>query len=141
MSREKPRLSIGMPVFNGEKYLKQALASILAQTHQDFQLIISDNAFTDRTQQICLDYVAKDSRIHYYRNKKNLGGPKNYNCVFELSSGEYFKWAAYDDVLAPEFLKKCVDVLDKDTSIVVLFVKRVELIKMGIFWVTTMKGF
>jgi len=68
--REKPRVSIGLPVFNGERYLKDALDSILAQTYQDFELIISDNASTDHTQQICRKYVAKDSRIRYYRNKK-----------------------------------------------------------------------
>lgn len=116
--RDKPRVSIGLPVFNGENYLEQALDSILAQTYQDFELIISDNASTDHTQQICREYAAQDSRIHYYRNEKNLGAPKNYNRVFELSSGEYFKWAAYDDVLSPEYLQKCVGVLDKDQSIV-----------------------
>jgi glycosyltransferase involved in cell wall biosynthesis len=107
-----------MPVFNGEKYLKQALDSILVQTYQDFELIISDNASTDRTQKICLEYAKKDSRIRYYRNKENFGAPRNYNRTFKLSSGEYFKWAAYDDVLAPEYLRKCVSVLDNDPSIV-----------------------
>jgi glycosyltransferase involved in cell wall biosynthesis len=114
----KPRVSIGMPVFNGEKYVGVAVDSILAQTHQDFELIISDNASTDHTQQICRVYADKDSRVHYYRNERNIGAPKNYNRVFELSSGEYFKWAAYDDVLAPEYLRKCIAILDKDQSIV-----------------------
>jgi glycosyltransferase involved in cell wall biosynthesis len=118
LTKNVPRVSIGMPVYNGEKYLREALDSILAQTCKDFELIISDNASSDSTQQICLDYADRDRRIHYYRNKKNFGGPKNYNRVFELSSGEYFKWAAYDDVLAPEFLEKCVGVLDKDPSVV-----------------------
>jgi glycosyltransferase involved in cell wall biosynthesis len=107
-----------MPVFNGEKYLEEAVDSILAQTYQDFELIISDNASTDKTQKICQDYTDRDSRISYYRNEKNLGAPKNYNRVFKLSSGKYFKWAAYDDVLAPEYLKKCVNVLDDDSSII-----------------------
>jgi glycosyltransferase involved in cell wall biosynthesis len=114
----KSRVSIGMPVFNGEKYLRESIGSIIDQTYQNFELIISDNASTDRTQEICLEYARKDNRIRYYRNDKNLGGPRNYNRVFELSSTEYFKWAAYDDVLAPEFLRKCVNVLDKDPSIV-----------------------
>jgi glycosyltransferase involved in cell wall biosynthesis len=105
-------------VFNGEKYLKEALDSILAQTYRDFELIISDNASTDRTQQICREYATKDSRIRYYRNDKNLGVPRNFNRVFELSLGEYFKWAADDDVHASEFLRKCVSILDKDPSIV-----------------------
>jgi len=118
LARDKPRVSIGMPVFNGEKYLEEALDSILAQTYTDFELIISDNASTDHTQQICRSYAAMDSRIRYYRNERNLGAPKNFNRVFELSSGEYFKWAAYDDVLAPEYIQKCVSVLDKDPSIV-----------------------
>lgn len=118
MSTGKPRVSIGLPVFNGEKYLKEALDSILAQTYSDFELIISDNASTDCTQQICREYATKDSRIRYYCNENNLGAPKNFNRVFELSSSEYFKWAAYDDLLAPEYLEKCVDVLDKNPSIV-----------------------
>jgi glycosyltransferase involved in cell wall biosynthesis len=120
---DQPRLSIGLPVFNGEKYLRETLDSILTQSYADFQLIISDNASTDSTEQICGDYAAIDSRIHYYRNKRNLGAPRNFNRVFELSSGEYFKWAAYDDVLAPEYLKKCIDVLDKDPSIVLCHTK------------------
>jgi len=114
----RPRLYIGMPVFNGEKFIEEALDSILNQTFRNFMLIISDNASTDRTQQICLDYASNDPRIRYYRNEKNLGGPNNYNRVFELSSGEYFKWAACDDVLAPDYLRKCINVLDKDPSIV-----------------------
>jgi len=118
LSNNKPRLSIGMPVYNGEKYLKNAIESILTQTYTDFELIIADNAATDRTQKICLEYAKKDARLHYYHNEKNLGGPKNYNRAFEISSGEYFKWAAYDDVLAPEFLKKCIAVLDNDSSVV-----------------------
>jgi glycosyltransferase involved in cell wall biosynthesis len=118
LHNREPLLSIGMPVFNSEKYLKNTLDAILAQTFQDFELIISDNASTDRTQEICQEYATKDKRIHYYRNEKNLGAPKNYNRVFELSSGKYFKWAAYDDLFAPEFLRKCIEVLDNDPSIV-----------------------
>ena len=118
MLGSKPRLSIGMPVFNGETYIRYAIDSILDQTYRDFELIISDNASTDKTQNICLQYAAKDSRIRYYRNKKNIGAASNYNRVFLLSSGEYFKWATHDDVLAPEFLEKCVHVLDNNSSIV-----------------------
>jgi len=116
---DKPCVSIGLPVFNGEKYLKEALDSILAQTYKDFELIISDNASTDRTQQICRSYAAKDGRIRYYRTKKNVGACKNFNRVVDLSRGEYFRWAAHDDVIAPEFLEKCVNVLDTDPSVVV----------------------
>jgi len=127
----KPRVSIGLPVFNGERYLEQALDSILSQTYQDFELIISDNASTDHTQEICRAYASKDSRIRYYRNEKNLGAPKNYNRVFELSSGECFKWAAYDDLHAPEFLEKCVGVLDKNPSVVLCHSKTARIDEHG----------
>jgi glycosyltransferase involved in cell wall biosynthesis len=111
MSRDKPRVSIGLPVFNGENHIEQALESILAQTYSDLELIICDNASTDRTQEICQAYAAKDRRIRYHRNETNLGGVRNYNRTFELSSGRYFKWAAHDDALAPDFLRRCVQVL------------------------------
>jgi glycosyltransferase involved in cell wall biosynthesis len=125
----KPRVSIGLPVFNGEKYLEEALDSILAETYTDFELIISDNSSTDRTAQICVAYVAKDNRIRYYRNERNLGAAWNHNRVVELSRGEYFKWAAYDDVLAPEFLEKCVSVLDKDPYFVLCYSKTARIDK------------
>jgi glycosyltransferase involved in cell wall biosynthesis len=120
-----------MPVFNGEKYLKSALDSILAQTYQNFELIISDNASTDKTRHICQEYAKRDGRIHYYRNKVNLGAAWNFNRVFNLSSGVYFKWAAYDDVIAPEFLSKCVSVLDKDSSIVLCHSKTARIDENG----------
>lgn len=123
MGKHNRRVSIGMPVYNGEKYLTEALDSILAQSYSDFELIISDNASTDRTPEICLRFAARDSRIRYYRNEKNVGAAKNFNKVFELSKGEYFKWAAHDDVIAPEFITRCVEVLDHDNSIVACYPK------------------
>ncbi|MFC2036390.1 glycosyltransferase family 2 protein [Chloroflexota bacterium] len=119
MTNTEPRMSIGMPVCNGEKYLAEALDSILAQTHSDFELIISDNASADDTARICDAYATRDHRIRYVRNETNLGASRNFNRVFELSSGEYFKWAAYDDVCAPEYLQRCIEVLDQDPSIAV----------------------
>ena len=123
MVNTKPRVSIGLPVYNAEKYLAEALNSILAQTYTDFELIISDNASTDRTQEICLDYAQKDQRIRYHRNEKNLGGAPNFNLVFRMARGEYFKWAAHDDIIAPEFLSKCVEVLDKNPDAVLCVTK------------------
>jgi glycosyltransferase involved in cell wall biosynthesis len=113
-----PRVYIGMPVYNGERYIQEAIDSILSQTYQDWKLLISDNASTDDTRSICEDYVRRDHRITYRRNEINLGAAKNYNLVFQLTSSEYFKWAAHDDTLAPEFLSKCVAVLDRDPSII-----------------------
>jgi glycosyltransferase involved in cell wall biosynthesis len=118
MSPIKTEISIGLPVYNGEKYLIQAIDSVLNQTFTDFELIIVDNASNDATQKICLDYIRKDSRIKYYRNHLNVGGPRNYNIAFELSSGKFFKWAAHDDILAKDYLEKCVQVLNSDSSIV-----------------------
>ena len=113
-----PRVSIGLPVYNGENFIRDALDSILAQSYDDFELIISDNASTDGTQAICRDYAARDQRIRYYCNRVNLGAAKNFNRVLALASGEYFKWAAHDDVLDPSYLAKCVTALDSDPSIV-----------------------
>jgi len=121
MESYQPRVSIGMPVYNGEKFLEQAIDSILAQTFADFELIISDNASTDATEKICQEYANRDPRIRYYRNETNLGAARNYNRTFELSTGEYFKWAAHDDLLAPTFLERCVEVLDNQPSVVLCY--------------------
>ncbi|RCJ31082.1 glycosyl transferase [Nostoc punctiforme NIES-2108] len=118
MSSNQPRLSIGLPVYNGEKFLKEAIDSLLAQTFEDFELIISDNASTDKTEEICRAYVEQDQRICYYRNDKNIGCAGNFNRVLQLSSGEYFKWVAHDDLHSPDFIKKCVEVLDQDPTII-----------------------
>ena len=133
LGSDKPLISIGMPVFDGEKYVAEAIESILNQTFTNFELIISDNASTDQTQQICQYYASKDNRVRYYRNQKNMGAPRNYNRVFELSNGKYFKWAAYDDVLHPEYLRKCINVLDKDSSIVGCHSKTARIDKDGNF--------
>ena len=114
-------MSIGLPVYNGERYLKETLDCILAQTFEDFELAVSDNASTDGTQAICQAYAAQDRRIRYYRNAQNLGAARNYNRVFELATGEYFKWAAHDDLFAPEFLERCVEVLDCYPSVILCY--------------------
>ena len=114
----EPRVSIGLPVYNGEKYLREALNSILAQSYIDFELIISDNASTDQTQSICLEYAAKDQRVRYHRNDENIGAAPNHNLVFNLARGEYFRWAGYDDRISQDFLLKCVEVLDTNPDAV-----------------------
>ena len=133
MLSNKPCVSIGLPVYNGEKFLKETLDSILAQTFEDFELIISDNASTDRTEEICKEYAAKDRRIRYYRNKENLGAGWNNNRVFELCTGEYFKWNAHDDVCAPEFLERCIKVLVQDPTVVLCYPKVTVIDEQGKF--------
>jgi glycosyltransferase involved in cell wall biosynthesis len=123
MGLNKPRVSIGLPVFNAEKYLDQAIKSILEQTYLDLELIISDNASTDRTQEICSAYAAKDPRVRYFRNEMNLGAAPNFNRVFELSATEYFKWAPYDDFIAPNFVSQCVEILDHNPNVVLCYSK------------------
>ena len=107
-----PIVGVGMPVYNGERYLANAIESVLCQTMADFEVVISDNASTDRTEEICRHYATADIRIRYFRNDVNLGALPNFNRVFELARGKYFKWAAHDDALKPEFLERCVEALD-----------------------------
>jgi glycosyltransferase involved in cell wall biosynthesis len=97
MDHSRPVVSIGMPVFNGEKFIRQALDSLLAQTFTDFELIISDNASTDATGSICRIYAEQDSRIRYIRQQENLGALSNFQFVLNEARGEYFMWAACDD--------------------------------------------
>jgi glycosyltransferase involved in cell wall biosynthesis len=113
-----PLLSIGLFVYNGERFIEKALDSILNQTFTDFELIISDNASTDRTGDICQRYAQNDRRIRYYRNEKNMGAGWNTRRVCELATGKYFKWAAADDMLEPEFLRECVETLEADPGYV-----------------------
>lgn len=127
MKKCSPKVSIGVAVYNGEKYLEETLDSVLSQTYSDLEVIISDNASTDRTAEICRRYVEQDERVRYYRNAANLGVAPNYNRVFVLSTGEYFKWADYDDVLEPEFLARCVEVLDQNPDVVICY-PRVKII-------------
>ncbi len=127
----KPTVSIGLPVYNGEDFLENSVDSLLAQTYTDFELIICDNASTDRTSEIGRKYTAKDKRVRYYRNQTNLGAPRNYNKTVKLSRGKYFKWAAADDVHTPEYLKKCVEVLDNDPTVVLCHSKSSRIDETG----------
>src|ERR1700751_621643 len=108
-----PKISIGLPVYNGEAYLAKAIESLLDQSYTDFEVIISDNASTDRTAEICRDFAARDSRIRFFQNQVNIGGVRNHNRVFELARGEFFKLASHDDLYPREMLKRCLEVFEK----------------------------
>jgi glycosyltransferase involved in cell wall biosynthesis len=129
----RPVVTIGLPVFNGERYLAGALDSLLAQQGCDFELIIADNASTDRTREICEQYAAKDSRIRYHRNDVNLGAVRNFNLVFDLSDTEYFKWAPYDDLVEPDFVARCIQVLERDPSVVLCYSRAKIIDENGAF--------
>jgi len=123
-----PRLSIGLPVYNGEPFLEDALNSLLTQDYTDFELIISDNASTDATSSICQDYAARDRRIRYHRFSSNEGAVRNLNHVFTLARGEFFKWAAHDDICLPGFFGRCMETFDAEPPFVVLVYPRTEFI-------------
>jgi glycosyltransferase involved in cell wall biosynthesis len=124
---QPPRLSVGLAVYNGDDYLAEAIDSILGQTFTDFELIISDNASTDRTADVCAEYAARDPRIRYVRNPTNIGGANNENATFLLSRGEYFRWAAHDDVCEAELFERCIDVLDRHDDVVLCYTRIVEI--------------
>ena len=133
MTHATPLVSVGLFVYNGEQFLEEALHSILNQTFTAFELIISDNASTDRTGEIAEAYAKRDHRIRYYRSEKNMGAGWNACRVYELATGRYFKWAAVDDLLEPDFLRRCVEILESDPDCVVAYAKTKEVDENGTF--------
>jgi glycosyltransferase involved in cell wall biosynthesis len=115
---KSPRVSIGLPVYNGENYLAEALDALLGQSYEDFELIISDNASTDGTADICQDYRKQDSRVRYIRQLRNIGLSPNHNFVIGQARGELFKMASHDDLYARDFLKRCIGALDERPQVV-----------------------
>lgn len=126
-----PHLSVGIPVYNGEQYIAEAIESILSQTFRDLELIISDNASTDATEQICRAYAARDSRVRYYRSDQNRGASWNHNRVVELARGEYFKWQCHDDYCEVTFLEKCLAVVHADPGVVLCYSQFVRVDEQG----------
>lgn len=127
-SEARPKVSLGLPVYNGARYLSRALDCVLAQGFCDFELVISDNASTDDTEKICRGYAERDARIRLTRNPRNLGIAANFRRVFELTTGRYFKWVVHDDEMSPTYLSCCVKQLDAAPPDVVLVYPRTTLI-------------
>jgi glycosyltransferase involved in cell wall biosynthesis len=113
-----PSLTIGMPIYNAERFLAKTLDSFLRQTFTNFELIISDNASTDGTEEICRKYAIRDKRIRYFRNEKNMGAGWNFRRVYSMAKGKYYKQAAHDDFLEPTFLEECIAALEADPGLV-----------------------
>ena len=129
---KRPLLSLGMPIFNGEDYVREALDSLLRQSLKDFELIISDNASTDRTLEICTTYAGRDERIRLIAQDTNLGAAANFNLVFREARGPFFKWAAHDDTLDPEALEACVAVLEDNPEVVLCHPRLVDVDADGV---------
>jgi glycosyltransferase involved in cell wall biosynthesis len=123
-----PKISVGLPVFNGANFIRQSVQSLLDQEFGDFEIIITDNASTDETESICREMAKNDARIRYHRNDSNIGAARNYNKVVELAGGEFFKWAAHDDECHPAMLRRCVDILDRAPERVAMVYPLAELI-------------
>jgi glycosyltransferase involved in cell wall biosynthesis len=121
-------VTVGLPVYNGARYLPSALEALAAQTYADLEIVISDNCSTDETEEICRDFAARDERIRYIRRTENRGAAWNFNSVVTESSSPYFKWAAADDVLAPDCVERCVEVLEATDERVVLVYPQTKLI-------------
>ncbi len=115
-----PLITIGVPVYNASAHLRSTLDSLLAQTFTDFELVVSDNASTDSTQDIVEEYRRKDRRIRYERHAVNIGANGNYAGLIGMARGALFKWSSASDWCAPTFLERCKSVLlaHEDTVLV-----------------------
>lgn len=114
-----PLVSVGMPVYNGEKYIREALDSLLAQSYANLEIIISDNASTDDTWLICQDFARRDARIRCYQNAENIGIFNNFQRVIDLAKGKYFMWFAHDDLCEPNLVAKQVGLLEKNPDVLI----------------------
>jgi glycosyltransferase involved in cell wall biosynthesis len=116
----EPLVSIGLPTRNGERYLEDAVRSVLAQDYSRIELVISDNASDDGTEEICRQFARSDARVHYHRQSQNVGLVANFNAVLHLGRGTYFNWIGDDDWLKPTYVSRCVDVLDDDAALILV---------------------
>lgn len=126
-----PRVTVGLPVYEGKRFLAGALDSLLAQDFDDFEVIVSDNGSTDGSADLAADYAARDGRVHVVRGFRNVGAARNFNRVFELGRGELFTWAACDDRHAPTWMARCVEALDADPGAVLAYTRALDVDEAG----------
>jgi glycosyltransferase involved in cell wall biosynthesis len=124
-------VSVGMPVYNEEQFIEETILSILNQDYKNFELIISDNASTDKTKQICLNYSENDSRIRFYSRETTTDSTTNFNYVASLAKGDFFMWASGHDTRDPTFISRCVAALEQSNSIVLCYSDAVWIDKNG----------
>jgi glycosyltransferase involved in cell wall biosynthesis len=116
----EPLVSIGLPVRNGERCLGEAVRSVLGQQFDRLELVISDNASNDGTEEICRQFAAVDGRVRYHRQPQDIGLVGNFNAVLHLARGTYVKWMGDDDWLTPRYVSRCVEVLDDDAALILV---------------------
>ena len=116
MTTQEPRVTVGIPVYNGGASIRATVESVLAQTYDSFEVLVVDNASTDETEAVCRDLAAADDRVRYVRNPENIGQNNNFTRVYQLGRGDYFRWMGDDDSLEPGYLEACVAALDLDPS-------------------------
>ena len=121
MTVRTPYVSVCLPVYNGELYIHDAIASVLQQSFEDFELIISDNASTDKTADICHEFTGCDDRVRYFRSDVNCGIALNHNRAFKCARGRYSMWFGHDDLLAKEYLGRCIEAIEQDRELVLCF--------------------
>ena len=120
-SRSLPRITVGVPVYNGERYLAWTLDSLLNQTVRDFVVLVGDNASTDGTAAIIQAYAARDPRVRHVRHPRNLGAAVNYSRLCEMAETEFFRWSAADDCSEPRFLEACLEGLERNPEAVLVY--------------------
>jgi glycosyltransferase involved in cell wall biosynthesis len=116
----EPLVSIGLPVRNGEQYLSEAVQSVLGQQYDRVELVISDNASSDGTEEVCREFARSDPRVRYHRQPQNIGLISNFNAVLHLGRGTYFKWIGDDDWLTPTYVSRCAELLDDDAALILV---------------------
>jgi len=129
--RGVPRVSLGLPVYNAERFLRACIDSILAQTIRDFELVVCDNASTDATVGIVEEYMQRDPRITLHRASENRGAAANFNWTFQMSRGEFFKWCAADDVLRPDYIERCLSALHDEPDVVMAYSGAIDIDESG----------
>ncbi len=127
-----PKVSIALPVYNGERFLDRAITTVIAQDWANIELILADNGSTDSTREICERWAQADSRVRYLRSDVNLGAALNFNRAFEASTGTYFKWIAADDEIAPSFVSSCVAVLERSPGVSLVYPRVVDIDDDGV---------
>jgi glycosyltransferase involved in cell wall biosynthesis len=127
MSDGEPLVSIGLPIRNGERYLEEAVRSVLAQEYGRIELVISDNASDDGTQEICRQLARSDARVRYHRQSENIGLVPNFNAVLHLAQGSYLKWMGDDDWLTPSYVTSCVQALEEDPALILVTTRQAHV--------------